>query len=57
MDCTLQELAELLVELLAAALLHDDVCKRFEVPLDSAGGALQTISVLLRLLVLPTRFP
>ena len=36
MDCTLPDLAELLVELLAAILLLDDVCKHSEVPLDFA---------------------
>ena len=34
LDWTLQELAELFVELLVATLLLDDVCKLFEAPLD-----------------------
>ena len=55
MDCTLQELAELFVELLAATLLLADVRKHFTARL--CGGASQTFSVLLRrLLVLPNRF-
>ena len=38
MDGTLQELAELLTEFLAATLLLDDVCKQIGAPLDFAAA-------------------